>query len=77
MAKLSCSSIAAVIPGGIAVTVSEQPIERSASYIAGCIPLRITHASFWVLCPHLREPPPRELIDGVVGEERSTLMRHG
>jgi hypothetical protein len=29
-----------------------------------------------MLGPHLSEPPARKRIQSVVGEERSTLMRH-
>ena len=70
------SLITAVIPGSVAVTVVEQPIEHSGSDLSGCIPLRISHARFGVLRPHVREPPARELIEGFVGKERSILRWH-
>ena len=70
------SLIPTIIPGGVAVTIAEQPIERSGSDNASRIPLRVTQAGFGMLRPHVGEPPARELIEGDVGEKRSTLMRH-
>lgn len=67
------SLIATNVPGSIAIIIAEQPIQRSGSNCAGCIPLRIAHAQFGMLGPYVREPPARELIERFIGEERSIL----